>query len=293
MTPLRKRMLEDMQLRGLAPKTQEAYLRAVRQLAEYYGQSPDQISEEQLRQYFLYLKNVKNASRSTCTIALCGLKFFYEQTLQRQWPTFKLVRPPKTNKLPVVLSQAEVGRVLGSLYRQHYLVCLRTIYTCGLRLQEALRLEVPDIDSDRQMIHVRQGKGAQDRYVPLPNSTLEVLRQYWLTHHHTRLLFPKRKERQNATGPMSASGVQRAFKAALAESGVQKRATVHTLRHSYATHLLEAGVNLRVIQAYLGHKSPRTTARYTHLTRPAEAQAIDAINRLLTNLPSVDEVVPW
>ena len=154
-------------------------------------------------------------------------------------------------------------------------------------------MEVPDIDSDRQMIHVRQGKGAQDRYVPLPNSTLEVLRQYWLTHHHTRLLFPKRKERQNATGPMSASGVQRAFKAALAESGVQKRATVHTLRHSYATHLLEAGVNLRVIQAYLGHKSPRTTARYTHLTRPAEAPAIDAINRLLTNLPTVDEVVPW
>ena len=250
MTALRKRMLEDMQLRGLAPKTQEAYLRAVRQLAAYYDQPPDQLSEEQLRQYFLYLKNEKQASRSTCTIALCGLKFFYEHTLQRAWPTFKLVRPPQDHQLPVVLSREEVGRVLGGLYRPHYRVCLTTIYTCGLRLREAVRLEVPDIDGERLLIHVRRGKGARDRYVPLPAATLEQLRHYWLSHQHPRLLFPERRFHRAATRPMSASGVQRAFKAAWLASGIPKKATVHTLRHSYATHLLEAGVHLRVIQAY-------------------------------------------
>jgi site-specific recombinase XerD len=286
-------MVEDMQLRGLAPKTQEAYLRAVRQLAAYYDQPPDQISEEQLRQYFLYLKNEKQASRSGCTIALCGLKFFYEQTLQREWPTFALVRPPKEHKLPVVLSRAEVGRVLGCLYRQHFQVCLTTIYTCGLRLQEALRLEVPDVDGERLLVHVRQGKGARDRYVPLPEATLEQLRHYWLSHRHARLLFPERRGRQAATRPMSASGVQRAFKAAWVASGIPKKATVHTLRHSYATHLLEAGVNLRVIQAYLGHKSPSTTARYTHLTRPAEARAREAINDLQTGLAPPVDAAPW
>lgn len=293
MTALRKRMLEDMQLRGLAPKTQDAYLRAVRQLAAHYDQPPDQISEEQLRQYFLYLKNEKKASRSACTIALCGLKFFYEQTLQREWPTFRLVRPPKEHKLPVVLSREEVGRVLGCLYRQHYRVCLTTIYTCGLRLQEALRLEVADIDGERLLVHVRQGKGARDRYVPLPEATLEQLRHYWLNHRHPRWLFPERRWRQAATRPMSASGVQRAFKAAWVASRISKKATVHTLRHSYATHLLEAGVNLRVIQAYLGHKSPSTTARYTHLTRPAEARAREAINDLQRGLAPTVAAVPW
>jgi len=286
-------MIEDMQLRSFSKRTQQSYLRAVRQLAEHYGQPPDQLSEEQLRQYFLYLKNEKQVSRSTCTLALCGLKFFYEQTLQRAWPTFELVRPPQEHKLPVVLSREEVGRVLSKLYRLHYQACLTTIYTCGLRLQEALRLEVPDIDGERLMVHVRQGKGGQDRYVPLPEATLEQLRQNWRSHRHLRLLFPERRRRATATRPMSPSGVQRAFKAALAASGVAKRASVHTLRHSYATHLLEAGVNLRVIQTYLGHKALSTTARYTHLTRPVEARAWEAINGLLTNLPSGDAEAPW
>jgi site-specific recombinase XerD len=292
MTVLRERMLADMQLRGLAEKTQEAYLRAVRQLAAYYGKPPDQVDEEELRQYFLFLKNEKKASRSTCTIALCGLKFFFERTLQCEWVTFDLVRPPKSKKLPAVLSQEEVRRVLACLRRFHYRVCLTTIYSCGLRLQECLQLQVADIDGDRLLIHVRQSKGAKDRYVPLPSATLTLLRQQWCRHRHPQWLFPARQQPQ-ATQPMHPSGVQRAFKAALADSGIHKKATVHTLRHSYATHLLEEGVNLRVIQSYLGHRSPKTTAIYTHLTCDAQSRAVAVIDQLMADLQPVAEPTPW
>jgi integrase/recombinase XerD len=288
MTALRQRMIEDLQLRGLAKKTQEAYVRAVRQLAEHYGKSPDCISEEELRQYFLHLKNVKRASRSACTIALCGIKFFYQHTLKREWTTLDLVRPPREKRLPVVLSVAEVRRILGCIYRQRYRICLSTIYSCGLRVREGVFLRVRDIDSDRMVVHVRLGKGAKDRYVPLAVCTLEMLRQYWSTHRHAEWLFPAPTRAavppSAATKPMSVSGVQRAFKAALHESGVQKEATVQTLRHSYATHLLEAGVNLRLIQVYLGHSSPQTTAIYTHVTREAEGLAGEAINRVMEDL---------
>lgn len=280
MSTLRQRMIEDMQLRGLSERTQESYVRAVRQLAEHYGKSPDQLSEEELRQYFLYLKNEKHASRSTCTLALCGIKFFYEHTLRRGWPTLTFVRPARERKLPVVLSQEEVCRILGCLRQPHYRVCLTTIYSCGLRLQEGVQLQVADIDSARMLVRVRQGKGNKDRYVPLPQPTLELLRAYWVTHRPRVWLFPGR----GGTTPLDKTGVQRAFRAALQESGIQKPATVHTLRHSYATHLLEAGVNLRIIQVYLGHSSPSTTALYTHLTRPAELLATQVLNRLLQDL---------
>ncbi len=292
MTILRERMLADMQLRGLAKKTQDAYLRAVRQLAIYYSKPPDQIDEEELRCYFLYLKNEKKASRSACTIAICGLKFFYERTLQRESVTFDLVRPPKSQKLPVVLSREEVRQVLSGLRRFHYRVCLTTIYSCGLRLGEGVRLPVADIDGDRLLVHVRQGKGAKDRCVPLPAATLTLLRQQWQSHCHPRWLFPSRRCPQ-ATQPIHASGVQRAFKAALVKSGIQKKATVHTLRHSYATHLLEEGVNLRVIQSYLGHRSPKTTAIYTHLTRDAQSRAVAVIDQLMANLTPEAEPTPW
>jgi site-specific recombinase XerD len=285
-------MLEDMQLNGLAEKTQEAYLRAVRQLAAYHGKPPDQINEEELRQYFIYLKNEKKASRSACTIAICGIKFFYEKTLQREWVTFDLVRPPKSQKLPVVLSREEVQQVLGKLHRFHYRVCLTTIYSCGLRLGEGVQLQIVDIDSGRLLLHVRQGKGAKDRYVPLPTTTLTLLRQQWRRHHHSQWLFPSRQQ-ATATQAMDVGGVQRAFKAALADSGIQKHATVHTLRHSYATHLLEEGVNLRVIQSYLGHRSPQTTAIYTHLTRNAQSRAIAVIEQLMADLSPELEPAPW
>ena len=288
MSELRKRMIECLQLRGLAERTQEAYTRAVRQLAAHYHKSPDQISEAELRQYFLYLKNVKHYSRNTMTIAICGIRFFYEQTLQRNWAIFGIVRPAPEKKLPVILSLAEVRQILGRVRLPRYQVCLSTIYSCGLRLQEGTHLQVADIDSARMMIHVRHGKGAKDRYVPLPERTLQLLRQYWTQHRDPGLLFPAEGrdhiDLAQATEPMSKSSVQDAFHAALKESRLNKRASVHTLRHSWATHLLEAGVNLRLIQEWLGHRSPATTSVYTHLTVKAEQLGAAAINQLMKDL---------
>jgi len=282
-TSLRQRMIEDMQLGGLAERTQQSYVRAVRQLAEYYGKSPAQLSEEELRQYFLYLKNDKQYASSSCMVALSGIKFFYNRTLNRVWPQLDFIKPPPTKRLPVVLSREEVQRLLVCLRRPHYRVCLSTIYSCGLRLLEGVHLQVVQIDSDRMMLHIRRGKGGQDRYVPLPRRTLDLLREYWWYHRDPVWLFPSVKA--GATGSMDASGVGRAFRAALAESGIVKQATVHTLRHSWATHLLEAGINLRLIQIWLGHKSLTTTAIYTHLTVKAEGQATEIINELMDDLP--------
>jgi len=288
MTELRQRMIQDLQLRGFSERTQEMYVRAVRQLAEHYNKSPDKISEEELRQYFLYIKNVKHYSPSASTIALCGIKFFFEHTLKRDWPTLTFVRAPKENKLPVLLSREEVHRVLQAVRLPRYRVCLTTIYSCGLRLKEGTHLQVPDMDSSRRVIHVHRGKGAKDRYVPLPQRTLELLRQYWKTHRNPVWIFPAPGRggigMSTAQLPMPRSSVQQAFKLALKQSGVHKRASVHTLRHSYATHLLEAGVNLRVIQQYLDHNSPATTSIYTHLTVKAQAMAIDSIIDLMQDL---------
>jgi site-specific recombinase XerD len=277
-------MIEDMQLRGLSERTQESYVGVVRQLANYYGKGPDQINDEELRAYFLYLKNEKKVSRSTSQQALYGLKFLYEKTLKRKFPSLNFIRPGREEKRPVVLSQAEVRQVLSSLRQVNYRVCLSTIYGCGLRLREGINLQVGDIDSERMMIHVRAGKGAKDRYVPLAEVTLEKLRWYWSIHRHPEWLFPS-KQRNTVKGRLTASGVQRAFGAAREESGLRKKATVHTLRHSYATHLLEAGVNLGLIQRYLGHNSLRSTIQYTHLSRPIEMRAVEAINELMAGLP--------
>lgn len=288
MTELRKRMIECLQLRGLSERTQEMYVRAVRQLAEHYHKSPDLLTEEELRQYFLYIKNVKQYSRSASTIALCGIKFFFEYTLNRDWTTLSFVRAPRERKLPVVLSIEEVRKLLGSVRLLSYRVCLSTIYSCGLRLQEGTHLHVRDIDSARMMIHVRHGKGGKDRYVPLPQRTLELLRQYWVTHRHPVLAFPAPGRGHagvsSAIQPMPKSSLQEAFRHALKHSGLHKQASVHTLRHSWATHLLEAGVHLRLIQEYLGHNSPTTTSVYTHLTARAEQLGSVAINLVMRDL---------
>jgi site-specific recombinase XerD len=249
-------MLADLQLRGYSTATQEAYVRAVRQLAAYYDKSPDQITEEELRQYFLYLRNEQGLGSSSLGVAMCGIKFLFEHTLRRTWPTLDWLRPPKEHKLPVVLSVEEVRRILGCV---------------------------------RRMVHVRLAKGGQDRYVPLPETTLTLLRQFWVTHRHPRWLFPQHPRsgvmRTPAPTSMAISGVQYAFAAALARSGVHKPASVHTLRHSWATHLLESGVSLRLIQGWLGHQSLRTTALYTHLTAKTEGQAVAALNQLMADLP--------
>lgn len=288
MTSLRQQMTEEMQLRGLSSRTQQSYLNAVRQLAEYYRKPPDQIDEEELRQYFLYLMNEKQLSSSSCRVAHYAIRFLYVHTLGQTWPEDLVIRPQKESKLPDVLSVGEVQRILGCVHKPRYRICLSTIYACGLRLNEGVSLQVADIDGERMLLHVRQGKGAKDRYVPLPEATLEMLRTFWTLHRHPTLLFPGRPSEGEpyaaADTPMSSSGVQRAMRAAVKTSGIQKHATVHTLRHSYATHLLEAGVNLRLIQAYLGHSSPKTTARYTHVTRPAEMTASEAINRIVAGL---------
>jgi len=290
MTVLRTRFLEDLQLHGYAPKTQKCYVAAVASLAQYFGKSPDQITEEELRRYFLHLTLEKKVARTTATLALCALKFFFQTTLQRAWPCFNLVRPPKSQKLPAVLSRQEVQRILACVRRRRYRVCLTTLYACGLRLTEGCSLQVGDVDSARMLLHVH-GKGSKDRYVPLPQKTLTQLRQLWREHRSPTWLFPAvtgvgRKPRRETAdrGPVPRTTLERAFRGALRQSGVHKAAHVHTLRHSYATHLLEAGVNLRVIQDILGHSSPATTARYTHLTQQVRAAVAVPINELVRGL---------
>ena len=289
MTKLRQRMIEDMQLRGYSARTQEAYARAVRQLAEYVRRSPAEVTEEELRRYFLYLANEKKFARATTTIALCGIKFFYEQTLKRDWPTLRFVRPPREFKLPVVLSREEVRLVLSYVRIPVYRTCLTTIYSCGLRLMEGARLQVASVDGARKVLHIH-GKGKRDRYVPLPEATLLMLRQFWKTHRSPQWLFPAPTRHgvdwsvAHNAGPVTRSSLQSAFYRAWKKTGIAKAAHVHTLRHSYATHLMEAGVHLRLIQDNLGHGSPKTTAIYTHLTGEVRATQTDPLNELMKDL---------
>jgi integrase/recombinase XerD len=289
MTPLRQRMIEDMQLRGFAPHTQRAYLQAIAQLALYYGKSPDQITDEELRQYFLYLHNEKGVACSTATVALCAIKFLFEHPLRQPWPTLDLLRPRPAHKLPVLLSVDEVWQILAQIILPSYRACLSTIYTCGLRVHEGAHLTIAEIDSARMQLHIQASKGAKDRYVPLPPRTLTMLRAHWLTHRNPIWLVPGAGPAgdayHSATVPVSDRSVQRAFHAALEAAGVTKLATVHTLGHSWATHLLESGVNLRIIQVWLGRRSPTTTAISTQLSRKAEQLASDALDQLTAGMP--------
>jgi site-specific recombinase XerD len=287
MEPLRNRMIQDLQLRGYSKSTQSAYVNAVRQLCDHYEKNPGKITEEDLRNYFLYCKNVKNWSRSTSTVALCAIKFFFENTIERKWPTLLFIRAGREKKLPVVLSHEEVLNILSRIRLLRYRVCLKTIYSCGLRLSEAINIKVEDIDSARGFLCVH-GKCSKDRYVPLPNKTLAYLREQWVSHRNPVWIFPSAKNGESAMTeaqmPIGKGSVQAAFRAALKQSGINKKATVHSLRHSYATMLLEKGTNLRLIQTYLGHSSPNTTSVYTHLTPKAQEQAAGSINDLMNDL---------
>lgn len=295
MTTLRQRMIEDLQLAGMSERTQDSYVRAVRQLADYYDRSPDRIDEKEIRSYFLYAKNEKKWSRSTFKVAICGIKFFWEHTLKRDWSIVGLLRPEKRKKLPVILSRREVILIMKQLKYPHHRVCLETIYSLGLRVKEAVKLQVCDIDRDQMVVHIRYGKGGRDRYVPLPMRTLQLLREFWLLHRNDVWLFPKVQKIHDgkygyrisdpAQEPFCVSVIQKAFKKGLKDSGINKKAHVHTLRHSYATHLLEAGVNLRQIQANLGHKSPSTTAIYTHLTDASAIVVRKSLDKIMRDLP--------
>lgn len=287
MTRLRQRMCEDMQLRGLAARTQESYLAAVQHLALHYGKSPDLITEEELRQYFLFLCNQKRLAPNTTNVALNGIKFFYTYTLQRPWPLRDLLRPPIPKKLPIVLAPEEVWRIIAQIRRSDYRVCLSVIYACGLRLLEGVQLQVSQIDSARMQLHIRAGKGNKDRAIPLPPKTLSLLRAQWRLHRNPTWLFPGRLPTggQHASVPMEESGLQKAFRRAVQAAGVSKPATIHSLRHSWATHLLENGVSVRVLQLWMGHASPTTTAIYTHLTQQVEQIAVSALERLTAGLP--------
>jgi site-specific recombinase XerD len=280
-------MLDDLQLAGHSPATQDVYLKAVRGLAKHVHLSPDKITEDQLRQYLLFLKNERRLAAGTLKIVYYGIRFFYSRTVKRDWPTLRKLRVPAEHKLPAVMSINEVRQMIAAVRTLHNRVFLQTLYSLGLRLEEGLHLQLGDIDKDRKLVHVHRGKGAKDRYVPLPDSTLSMLREYWKTHRNATWIFPAlgRDGKGGATAlvPMIASGRRQCMKKAIEELGYNKQGlTLHTLRHSYATHLLEAGVNLRLIQKYLGHSSLQTTMVYLHLTTQGEEQALMAINRVMS-----------
>ena len=242
MTTLRRRMREDLQLRGLAPKTQQCYVAAVHQLAPHYRRPPDQLSEEELRRYFLFLLHEKKVAESTFRIHLYGIKFLYEMTLQRPWPVFALVRPRKSQKLPVVLSVQEVRHLLSLVEQAKARMCLRLIYACGLRLTEGTQLHVPDIDPQRMLVRVRQGKGGKDRFVPLAPRVLALWREYWQRQRPRPWLFPAR----HRAGPLSPTSLQKTFNAVVRQSGIPKDASVHTLRHYAAFSFMPSPVVIRV-----------------------------------------------
>jgi integrase/recombinase XerD len=284
-----QRMVAVLQLNGKGEPTQKAYTRAVRMLSQFYDKTPDLVWEHELQEYFLHRKNVNRWSPKTMRICYCGIRFFYVNVLARDWHILSILRAQTEHRLPTVLSVEEVRGILAHVKTLHNHAYLSTVYSCGLRLDEGRHLEVSDIDSKRMMIHVHRGKGAKDRYVPLPQSTLQLLRQYWLTHHHPRFVFPalgrKRTDVKAALGPMAKSSVQGAFRQAKRAAGVLKKGVaIHTLRHSYATHLLEAGVNPRVIQRYMGHARLETTMLYLHLTQKGQEDACQLINHVMEGL---------
>jgi integrase/recombinase XerD len=282
---LRRRMTQDLRLAGLSDRTQDAYLRAVRQLADHFRTPPDRLTEPQLRDYFLHLKNDRHFASASLGIAYSGIKFFYSHTCPRDWPTLERLRVQREKRLPDVLSTDEVRQLIAAVRTRHNRIYFQTVYSLGLRLTEGLHLQVGDIDGARMMVHVHRGKGAKDRFVPLPTTTLAALREYWATHRHRIWLFPAtgrdHGQAARADGPMERSSVQGALRRVVRDLGFRKAISIHTLRHSYATHLLEAGVNLRLIQQYLGHSSLQTTMVYLHLTAASHEQARARIEELM------------
>jgi integrase/recombinase XerD len=262
MTPLRQRMVEDMRLRNLSVKTQITYVTQVARFAKHFGKSPEVLAQEEIRAYQVYLVNEKHVSWSLFNQTVCALRFLYRKTLQKDWAIEHIPFPRQERKLPVALSLSEVARFFEAIANIKYRAILMTAYAAGLRTSEVVHLRVSDIDSQRRVIRIQQGKGHKDRYVMLSPRLLELLREYWKVVRPSGWLFPGKKPGHY----ISISAVQRNAKKATLQSRLGKSVTVRALRHSFATHLLEDGTNVRIIQVLLGHSSLQTTARYTHIS---------------------------
>jgi site-specific recombinase XerD len=291
MTALRQRMLDDMQVRHMAPKTIRAYLDHIAKFAHFFGQSPQRLGPEDVRQYQLHLVHERHVSWRTFNQAVCALRFLYRVTLQKDWAISHIPFPRTERKLPVVLSPAEVLQFLRSITSLKYRAILMTAYAAGLRLSEVTHLRVSDIDSRRLVIRVEQGKGRTDRYVMLSPVLLQLLRRYWQAARPSTYLFPSRLPQR----PISPSAVQRACQRAARDAGLSKPVTVRTLRHCFATHLLESGTNIRLIQTLLGHRSVSTTQRYTHISTGTVRATQSPLDHLALPTPTetLDESPTW
>jgi len=276
--------LTALKLQGKAPKTIDGYARAVRRLGAHFERCPDTLGRRDFKAYFATL--VDSHSWSTIKIDLCGIKFFFEHVLGRPFPWLDLVKPPVVRSLPDILTAQELAQLIVRTRELHYRVFWLTGYSMGLRLGETLRLQVGDIDAQRRVVHVRGGKGRKDRFVYLPALTLSSLRGLWRRHRHPQWLFPGRLAPGGgpAPGVMDRGSTQKAFARVVADCGIRKHVSIHSLRHAYATHLIEAGLNLAGVQQLLGHARPETTARYVHMTDKARGDQTALIEALMTQL---------
>ena len=265
MTSLRQRMIDDMRLRNYAPRTIDVYVERVRRFAEHFGRSPQTLGPAEIRAYQLFLLEHKGASWAVFNQTVCALRFVYRVSLERKWLVEHIPFPKQEKKLPVVLSREEVQRLLSAVENLKHRTILMTMYATGVRVSEVVALELSDVDSARMLIRVRHGKGRKDRFVPLSLTLLEHLRVYWRAYRPPRWLFAS----SDAQRPLSVSAVQRVCQRAAERAGLRKRVSPHTMRHCFATHLLEAGTDLKTIQVLLGHSSLRSTSVYLHVAAQA------------------------
>jgi integrase/recombinase XerD len=280
-TPLRRRMLEELQRRNYSPSTTRGYILAVNQFAEYFGKSPEKMGAEEIRRFQLYLLNEKKLAPGTVETRMAALRFLYKKTLKRRDLAYDdLIFPKTPQKLPVVLSQEEVKRLIEAAPNLFHRTLLMVLYSTGIRRTEASLLKVRDIDSERRVIHIRPGKGSRDRDLPLTPKLLTALREYWLWKKPQNYLFPSTLGHRGLEGPISDKVVWYACKRAAARAGIKKRIGPHTLRHSFATHMLEAGADLRTIQLLLGHRELKDTIIYLHLSRRHLHAAINPLDQI-------------
>jgi len=263
MGKLRERMKRDMEIRGFSPNTQQAYLHQVTSLARFFGRAPDTFTLEEIHTYQLYVTRERKIATSSLTQIVSALRFFYGVTCNKDWDIERIPYPKKKHRLPVVMNQTELLRLFAAVENFKHRTILMTLYAAGLRVSEVVCLRVSDIDSQRMMIFVHQGKGRKDRYVTLSHRLLGVLREYWKLERPMPWLFPGQDDRR----PLTRSSVHQFFKKGVRKAAIIKPITVHSIRHSYATHLLESGVDIRKIQLLLGHRSLRSTQVYTHVAR--------------------------